>query len=481
MQALNDPQLLPMAIATNDQQQQLVVTNPADDSVLCALKEESDQEIEQRIEAAHKAQPAWAAKSAKERSVIIRKWFDLLIAATDDLAKIMTLEQGKPLAEAKGEVAYGASFVEWFGEEAKRAYGDTIPAPVANRQLQTIKQPVGVAAAITPWNFPIAMITRKAAPALAAGCAFISKPAANTPLSALAVAELAYRAGVPRELFPTIVSSRAAAVGQIFCHNPLIRKLSFTGSTRVGKILMQQSASQVQRVSMELGGNAPFVVFADADIDLAVAGAIASKFRNAGQTCVCANRFYVASEVYDEFSAKFSAAVEALRVGNGLDEGVQIGPMIDQAAVEKVASLVDEACSNGATIAVGGRRLEQGANFYAPTVLTNVSHDNPIMREEIFGPVAPLCRFDNIEQVIEWCNDTEYGLASYFYSQNINQIWKVATQLEYGMVGINEGIISTEVAPFGGIKQSGVGREGSHQGMEEYQEVKYLCFGGLNA
>jgi succinate-semialdehyde dehydrogenase/glutarate-semialdehyde dehydrogenase len=346
--------------------------------------------------------------------------------------------------------------------------------------LQTIKQPVGVAAAITPWNFPIAMITRKAAPALAAGCAFVSKPAANTPLSALAVTELAYRAGVPKALFPNVCTPDAPLVGELFCNSPLIRKLSFTGSTRVGKILMAQSANQVQKVSMELGGNAPFVVFADADIDLAVQGAIASKFRNAGQTCVCANRFYIADEIFEQFSDKFIAAVKNLKVGNGLDDQVQIGPMIDQTAIEKVESLIDSACQNGARVIEGGKRDPNHPNVLLPTVLVNVDHANPIMQQEIFGPVAPLCRFTDAEQVIEWCNDTEYGLASYFYSKDINRICKVSKALEYGMVGVNEGIISTEVAPFGGIKQSGVGREGGQEGLEEYQETKYICIGGLS-
>lgn len=482
---LNDPSLLSDFIVDSSQQQQcpsdyFSVENPFDNSLLCYLKKHSHTDIEQMIQAAHTAQKQWSKKNAKARSAILKKWYELTIQAKDDLAYIMTLEQGKPLAESHGEVVYGAAFIEWFAEEAKRAYGLSIPAPVDHRHLQTVKQPVGVAAAITPWNFPIAMITRKAAPALAAGCAFVSKPAANTPLSALAVSELAYRAGVPKALLPNVCTPDAPMVGELFCNSPLIRKLSFTGSTRVGKILMAQSANQVQKVSMELGGNAPFVVFADADIDLAVQGAIASKFRNAGQTCVCANRFYIADEIFEEFSDKFIAAVKNLNLGNGLDDQVQVGPMIDNAAVKKVESLIDLACTHGASIVQGGSRDPNNPNLLLPTVLVDVDHKNPIMQQEIFGPVAPLCRFSDVEQVIEWCNDTEYGLASYFYSQNINQIYKVSSELEYGMVGINEGIISTEVAPFGGIKHSGVGREGSQQGLEEYLETKYLCIGGLS-
>jgi succinate-semialdehyde dehydrogenase/glutarate-semialdehyde dehydrogenase len=391
----------------------------------------------------------------------------------------MTLEQGKPLSEAKGEVLYGASFVEWFSEQGKRAYGEVIPAPANDRKLVTIKQPVGVAAAITPWNFPIAMITRKAAPALAAGCAFVCKPAANTPLCAYAVAELAYRAGIPRELLAMVCSADAARIGQQFCSHPDIRKLSFTGSSKVGQILMAQSAQQLQRLSLELGGNAPFVVFADADIDAAVKGAIVSKFRNAGQTCVCANRFYVARAVEAEFVAKFVAAVQTLKVGNGLHSGVEIGPLIDEDAVSKVSSLVEQALAAGARIACGGQRHDTFERCYLPTVLTHVAQDNPIFHREIFGPVAPICLFDTIDEVIAMCNDTPYGLAGYFYSQNINTVWRVAEALECGMVGINEGLISTEVAPFGGIKHSGLGREGSHQGLDEYLEIKYLCMGSL--
>ncbi len=476
---LKDPKLLQAAFAPGSREAEIVVINPSNQQPLAAIKDQTKDDIDAVIRAAHAGQPDWAALSAKQRSVILRKWFDLITGATDDLGLIMTLEQGKPLPEAKGEVAYGASFVEWFGEEAKRAYGDTIPAPVPGRQLITVKQPIGVAAAITPWNFPIAMITRKAAPALASGNAFISKPAPNTPLSALAIAELAYRAGVPKEIFPVVCSNDAPMVGQMFSQHSLIGKISFTGSTRVGKLLMEQSASQVQRVSMELGGNAAFVVFADADLDKAVAGAIASKFRNAGQTCVCANRFYVADEIYDQFVAKFAQAISELKVGDGLEPGAQIGPMIDSAAVNKVTELVAQAIAAGATLEVGGEPHPLGGNFYQPTLLTNVRHENPIMQQEIFGPVAPVCRFSDVDQVVRWCNDTEFGLASYFYTQDVAKAWNVALQLDYGMVGINEGIISTEVAPFGGVKQSGVGREGSHQGMDEYLDTKYICMGGL--
>ncbi|TAA45972.1 NAD-dependent succinate-semialdehyde dehydrogenase [Corallincola spongiicola] len=477
---LRDPSLLNRAFTPGSQSDEIVISNPLDGQQLCAITDDSAATIERVIAEAKQAQVAWAKQSAKQRGTLLRRWFDLILGAEDDLALIMTLEQGKPLAEARGEVKYGAAFVEWFSEEGKRAYGDVIPAPVNGRQLLTLKQPVGVAAAITPWNFPIAMITRKAAPALAAGCAFVCKPAVNTPLCAYAVAELAYRAGIPRELFALVCSHDAAMVGEQFCHHPDIRKLSFTGSSRVGKILMAQSASQLQRLSLELGGNAPFVVFADADIDAAVKGAMESKFRNAGQTCVCANRFYVARTVHDEFVSKFVAEVSKLKVGNGLDAGVEIGPLIDEAALIKVGAMVEQAVTVGAQIVCGGKRHGEIKSCFMPTVLVDVDHSNPILHEEIFGPVAPICVFDTVDELIAICNDTPYGLASYFYSRDVGTIWQVATALEYGMVGINEGIISTEVAPFGGVKQSGLGREGSHQGLDEYMEIKYLCMGSLH-
>ncbi|CAM3706451.1 NAD-dependent succinate-semialdehyde dehydrogenase [Parendozoicomonas haliclonae] len=453
------------------------VTNPATGEVLGSIPVQSRQEIDDALERSRQAQKEWQKTTAKERAVILKRWYDLLMANQDDLGRIMTMEQGKPLAEAKGEVAYGASFIEWFAEEGKRTYGDTIPGHTGDRRLMTIKQPVGVAAAITPWNFPIAMITRKAAPALAAGCSFVGKPAHQTPLSAYAVAELAYQAGVPRDVFQLVMHKSPQEVGDAFCKSEAVRKLSFTGSTRVGRILTAQCADTVKRVSMELGGNAPFVVFDDADLDAAVAGAIASKFRNAGQTCVCANRLYVHDAIYDQFMDKFIAAVGRLRMGNGLDEGVNVGPVIDQVAKHKILGLVDHAVSQGAKIAAGGT-LQDGL-FVEPTVLTDVEQSMDIVQEEIFGPVAPVIRFSSDEELITKANDTIYGLAAYFYSRDINRIWKVAESLEYGMVGINEGIISTEVAPFGGVKQSGFGREGAKEGIDEYLEVKYLCFGGI--
>jgi succinate-semialdehyde dehydrogenase/glutarate-semialdehyde dehydrogenase len=406
----------------------------------------------------------------------LNKWYQLLLENKEDLGRLMTLEQGKPLAEAQGEVLYGASFIEWFAEEAKRTYGETIPAPSGDKRLVTIKQPIGVACAITPWNFPIAMITRKAGPALAAGCSFIVKPSDSTPLSAFAVAELAYQAGIPHDVLQVTLGESSRQIGAIFTSHPLIRKFSFTGSTQVGSVLMQQSAHDIKRTSMELGGNAPFIVFDDADIDAAVAGAMASKFRNAGQTCVCANRFYVHSKVYDEFVIKFDAAVQQLKVGNGLDEGVNIGPVISESAKAGIQALIDGAIEQGAQPVSEVATLD--GLFMQPVVLKNVTHDMHIVSQEIFGPVAPVIAFDNDEQLIEMANDTIYGLASYFYSQNIHRVWKIAEALEYGMVGINEGMISTEVAPFGGVKQSGIGREGAKQGIDEYMDIKYLCFGG---
>ncbi|KLV08561.1 NAD-dependent succinate-semialdehyde dehydrogenase [Photobacterium ganghwense] len=456
----------------------LTITNPATGEVLGHVPTVSESALQDMIEAAHQGQKAWAKTTAKHRAQCLNRWFQLIHDNQDDLARIMTLEQGKPLAEAKGEVAYGASFIEWFAEEAKRTYGETIPGHTADRRLMTIKQPIGVACAITPWNFPIAMITRKAAPALAAGCSFIVKPSELTPLSALAITELAYQAGIPRDILKVVCSDNARMIGQIFTASPLIRKLSFTGSTRVGKLLMEQCADTVKRTSMELGGNAPFIVFDDADIPAAIQGAIASKFRNAGQTCVCANRFYVHSRIYDDFVAQFHATINKLVTGNGLDEGVTIGPVINQAAKDKVTHLINQACQQGATQL--GEPIPADGLFVPPQILVNVDHQMDIVQQEIFGPVAPVIKFDSDEALIEMANDTPYGLAAYFYSQNIKRIWKVAEALEYGMVGINEGIISTEVAPFGGVKESGIGREGAKQGIDEYMEIKYLCFGGIN-
>ena len=455
----------------------LKVTNPATMDVLGYVKTTTSEQLCDMIETAHLAQKSWAALTAKERAAKLNHWFQLIIENQDDLARLMTLEQGKPFAEAKGEVLYGASFIEWFAEEGKRAYGDSIPGHTSDRRIITIKQPVGVACAITPWNFPIAMITRKAAPALAAGCSFIVKPSELTPLSALATAQLAYQAGIPKEVLQVVCSSNAKSIGDTFTHHPLIRKLSFTGSTRVGKLLMAQCADTVKRTSMELGGNAPFIVFDDADIDSAVQGAIASKFRNAGQTCVCANRFYVHSKVHDEFVLKFRAAVAGLKSGNGLEDGVALGPMINQAAKDKVDNIIQYACEQGATLIT--EQKQHDGLFVSPAILVDVEQHMDIVQEEIFGPVAPILQFNSDEELIEMANDTPYGLASYFYSQNINRIWNVAEALDYGMVGINEGIISTEVAPFGGVKESGIGREGAKQGLDEYLDIKYMCFGGI--
>ncbi|MEL6116040.1 NAD-dependent succinate-semialdehyde dehydrogenase [Photobacterium sp. SP02] len=453
------------------------IINPASDETLGYVPSLSKNAIIDIIERAHLAQKQWANLPAKSRSAMLRHWYELVMANQDDLARIMTLEQGKPFAEAKGEVAYGASFIQWFAEEAKRTYGESIPATSEDKRIITIKQPVGVAAAITPWNFPIAMITRKAAPALAAGCSFIAKPANQTPLSAYAVTELAYQAGIPRDLLAMVNSHSSVMVGQLFSSHPLIQKLSFTGSTEVGRVLMGQSADTVKRTSMELGGNAPFIVFEDADIERAVKGALASKFRNAGQTCVCANRFYVHDSVYDDFVQQFSRAISALKVGNGLEAGVSIGPLIDRSAKDQIMALIQGAVVQGAQVATGGEDL--GGLFIAPTLLTEVTQNMDIVQKEIFGPVAPVIRFSNDSELIAMANDTIHGLASYFYSQNINRAFHIAEALEFGMVGINEGIISTEVAPFGGVKQSGIGREGGRQGIEEYLHTKYLCFGSL--
>ena len=476
MQQIGNQSLVSFMVS--DQDRSIAVYNPATQELLGYAPVSTQEEIEQGIVRAHNAQKEWAKLTGKQRAAILQRWFRLLVENQDDLSRLMTLEQGKPLAEAKGEVLYGASFVEWFAEEAKRTYGETIPAPTPDKRMVTIKQPVGVASAITPWNFPIAMSTRKAAPALAAGCSFVVKPAELTPLSAFAVVELAYQAGIPRDVLQVVVGESAPEVGALFTSHPLIRKLSFTGSTRVGSLLMQQSAHDIKRTSMELGGNAPFIVFDDADIDAAVAGAVASKFRNAGQTCVCANRFYVHRNVYDEFVAKFDEAVKQLKLGNGLEEGVNIGPVISQVAKEGIEGLIQGAIEQGAQPV---SPIEpQSGQFIAPVILKNVTQEMDIVSKEIFGPVAPVLAFESDEELIEMANDTIYGLAAYFYSDNIRRIWKVAEALEYGMVGINDGIISSEVAPFGGVKQSGIGREGAKQGIDEYMDVKYLCFGGLS-
>ncbi|RYG90970.1 NAD-dependent succinate-semialdehyde dehydrogenase [Loktanella sp. IMCC34160] len=453
------------------------VTNPARGDVIAEVADLSRDEVAQAIDAAYVAQKDWAKRTGKERAQILRRWFDLMMANQDDLATIMTAEQGKPLAEAKGEIAYAASFVEWFGEEAKRIYGETIPGHMADKRITVIKQPIGVAAGITPWNFPSAMITRKAAPALAAGCAFVLRPASQTPLSALALAALAEEAGLPKGLLSIVTSNDASGTGKEFCENHKVRKLTFTGSTEVGRILLRQAADQVMKCSMELGGNAPFIVFDDADIDEAVAGAIACKFRNNGQTCVCANRIYVQKGVYDEFAAKLKVAVEALKVGDGLTEGTALGPLIEAAAVEKVRQHLKDALDKGGQILTGGKEHELGGQFFEPTIVTNATKDMMVANDETFGPFAPLFMFEDEDDVIAQANDTIFGLASYFFAKDISRVTKVSEALEYGIVGVNTGIISTEVAPFGGVKQSGLGREGSHHGIEDYLEMKYICTG----
>ncbi|BBK38575.1 NAD-dependent succinate-semialdehyde dehydrogenase [Allostella sp. ATCC 35155] len=452
------------------------VTNPANGKAIGTVPKMGAAETRRAIEAANAAWPAWRAKTAKERSVILRKWFDLMMANQDDLGQIMTTEQGKPLAEAKGEIAYAASFIEWFAEEGKRIYGDTIPQHQADKRIVVLKEPIGVVACITPWNFPAAMITRKAGPALAAGCPVVIKPASATPYSALALCELGERAGIPKGVL-SVVTGGAKEVGGEMTGNPIVRKLSFTGSTEIGKVLMQQCAATVKKVSMELGGNAPFIVFNDADLDAAVEGAIASKYRNAGQTCVCANRLLVQDGVYEEFAAKLSQAVSGLRVGDGMQAGVSQGPLIDMQAVAKVEEHIQDAVSKGARVVIGGKRHALGGSFFEPTVLADVTTRMAVAREETFGPVAPLFRFQTDGEAIAMANDTEFGLAAYFYSRDISRIWKAAEGLEYGIVGINTGIISTEVAPFGGMKESGIGREGSKYGIDDFLEIKYLCMG----
>ena len=454
------------------------VTNPATGETIGSVPLMGAAETKRAISAANDAWRQWRRKTAKERSIILRKWNDLMLANLDDLALIMTVEQGKPLAEAKGEIAYAASFIEWFAEEGKRAGGDTIPSPSPSSRIVVVKEPIGVCAAITPWNFPAAMITRKAGPALAAGCTMVLKPAESTPFSALALAVLAERAGIPAGVF-SVVTGSAREIGAEMTSNPIVRKLTFTGSTGVGKLLMEQCAATIKKLSLELGGNAPFIVFDDADLDAAVEGAMASKYRNAGQTCVCANRLYVQDGIYDAFAEKLVAAVAKLKVGNGQQEGITQGPLIDQKAVAKVEEHIADAVAKGARILAGGKRHALGQSFFEPTVLADVTSDMIVAREETFGPMAPLFRFKTDEEVLALANDTEFGLASYFYSRDIGRIWRVAEGLESGMVGINTGLISNEVAPFGGVKQSGLGREGSKYGIEDYQVIKYLCMGGI--
>jgi len=460
---------------------QFDVTNPATGEVISTLPDMGVEETRAAIEAANAAWPEWRAKTAKERANILRKLFFLMMDNQEDLAQILTAECGKPISEGRVEVGYGASFIEWFGEEAKRVYGDVIPAPFSDRKIVVEKQPIGVCVAITPWNFPIAMVTRKVGPALAAGCPIVLKPAQETPLSALALVELAERAGVPKGVFSVVTSSHGSTVGGEMTSNPIVRKLSFTGSTATGKILMRQCAETIKKTSLELGGNAPFIVFDDADVDAAVTGAIASKYRNTGQTCVCVNRFLVQDGIYDLFTEKLVAAVEAMKIGDGAEEGVAQGPLINPAGLAKVEEHVEDAIGKGACVVTGGERHELGGTFYQPTVLTNASKDMKIAVEETFGPVSALFRFSTEEEAIAMSNDTEFGLAAYFYTQNSARTWRVSSALEYGIVGINEGIISTEVAPFGGVKESGLGREGSKYGIEDYMEIKYLCMGSLNA
>ena len=451
------------------------VTNPARGDVIAKVADLSRAQVAGAIAQAEKAQKGWAAWTGKERAAVLRKWFDLMMENQDDLGTILTAEQGKPLAEAKGEIAYGASFIEFFGEEAKRVYGETIPGHQRDKRITVIKQPIGVAASITPWNFPNAMITRKAAPALAAGCSFVARPAAETPLSAIVMGVLAERAGIPAGVFNVLPSSSSSAVGKEFCENPAVRKLTFTGSTEVGRILLKQAADQVMKCSMELGGNAPFIVFDDADLDAAVEGAILCKFRNNGQTCVCANRIYVQAGVYNAFAAKLKARVNQMKVGDGFEEGVELGPLINADAGAKVKEHIEDAVSKGATIILGNAKDDQAGNFFEPTIVTGVTQEMKVATEETFGPFAPLFKFEDEDEVISMANDTIFGLASYFYAKDLSRVYKVAEALEYGIVGVNTGIISTEVAPFGGVKQSGLGREGSHHGIEDYLEMKYIC------
>ena len=481
---LKDPKLfrdkayIDGAWAEADNKARADVDNPADGSILGSIPHMGAAETKRAIDAANAALPAWRALPAKERSKILRRWYDLIMANADDLAVLLTTEQGKPLAEAKGEIAYGASFIEWFAEEAKRVYGDVIPSPTNDRRLIVLKQPIGVVGAITPWNFPNAMITRKVSPGLAAGCTFVLKPAEQTPFSALALAELAERAGIPRGVL-NIVTGDAVAIGKELCASPIVRKITFTGSTEVGRILMRQSSDTIKKMSLELGGNAPFVVFDDADLDAAAEGALASKYRNAGQTCVCANRIFVQDKVYDAFAAKLAEKVKALKVGRGTESGVNIGPLIDEQGLAKVEEHVADAVSKGAKVLLGGKRSNLGGLFYEPTLLTEMNASMKVAREETFGPVAPLFRFKDDAEAVRLANDTEFGLCAYFYSRDVGRIFRAAEALEAGIVGVNVGIISNEVAPFGGVKQSGLGREGSKYGIEDFLEIKYVCLGGI--
>lgn len=455
------------------------VKNPSNGEIITTLPDMGRGEAKTAIDTAYIAQKIWATKTGKERGVVLRKWFDLMVANVDDLGAILCAEMGKPLAEAKGEILYGASFIEWFSEEAKRIYGDIIPGHQPDKRIMVLKQPVGVVASITPWNFPNAMIARKVAPALAVGCAFVAKPAAETPLSALAMAKLAEEAGLPKGLFSVVTSKSSSDIGKEFCENEKVRKLTFTGSTEVGRVLMKQTADQVMKTSMELGGNAPFIVFDDADLDAAVEGAMISKYRNNGQTCVCANRIYVQAGVYDAFADKLVEAAKAIKVGDGFEQGVTAGPLITPDAVDKVEEHIADATSKGASVVTGGKKHSLGGTFFEPTVLRDVTREMLIASDETFGPVAPLFKFETVDDVIEQANDTIFGLASYFYAKDLAKVWRVAEALEYGMVGVNTGLISTEVAPFGGIKQSGQGREGSKYGVDDYLEMKYICIGGV--
>ena len=484
MLALRDPSLLRTAAFIDgawcqaDSGKTLAVHDPATGAHIADVPDAAGPETQRAIDAADRAFPAWRATTAEHRARVLRRWFDLMNEHQDDLALIMTSEQGKPLAEARGEIAYAASYIEWFSEEARRVYGDVIPSPWGDKDILVRKEPVGVCAAITPWNFPAAMITRKVAPALAAGCTIVVKPASQTPLSALALAELAQRAGVPPGVF-SVVTGSAREIGAVLTGSPLVRKLTFTGSTEIGRVLAAQCAPTLKRMSLELGGNAPFIVFDDADLDAAVQGALASKYRNSGQTCVCANRFLVQAGVYDSFAAKLAAAVSALRVGNGLEPDVQQGPLIDAPALAKVEELVGDAIGRGARVAAGGQRDALGGTFYQPTVLLDVTSDMRVANEEIFGPVAPLVRFETDADAIRLANSSDFGLAAYFYSRDVGRVWRVAGAIEAGMVGVNTGLISTAVAPFGGVKQSGMGREGSRYGIDEYIDTKYICLGGV--
>ncbi len=456
------------------------VTNAFSKEVICTLPDMGAKETNDAIEAANNSWSNWRSRTAKERAVILKKWFDLITNNQEDLAILMTAEQGKPLAEAKGEVFYGASFIEWFAEEGKRTYGDIIPTPANDRRILVIKQPIGVVAAITPWNFPIAMITRKCAPALAAGCPVVIKPAAETPLSALALAELADQAGIPKGVLNVVVGTKSSEIGLALTNSPIVRKLSFTGSTAVGKILTRNCADTMKKVSMELGGNAPFIVFDDANLDSAVAGAMISKFRNTGQTCVCSNRILVQEGIYDEFVSKLSEAVKTLNVGNGMEEGINQGPLINESALKKVQDHISDALGKGALLVTGGKPHSSGGTMFEPTIIGNVTTSMKVASEETFGPLAPIFKFSTEEEAIRMANDTEFGLASYFYTNDVNRIWRVSEALEYGMVGVNEGVISNEVAPFGGVKESGLGREGSHYGIDDFLELKYICMGGLS-